>query len=132
MLSKKQRQEFYGVAGAAIALLVAYNVITADKAPLWMALVTALLWVSANITQITKATDAGRAAIYAVSVAAAGLLSGYGILGNEQVPLWLGLIAAALGTGTQVLGVRNATDDPGAGPGPGPQTLTFNEVDQGL
>jgi hypothetical protein len=112
-MNQKQRQALYVLAGAAIALLAAYGIVSEDKVPLWMSLVTSVLWVAANVTQIVKATDAGRAALYGLAVAAAGLLSGYGILADEKVPVWLAVVGAVLGLWTQILGVKNATpDDP--------------------
>lgn len=38
--------------------------------------------------------------LYPIAFAALVLLGGYGIIGEEQVPLWIALAGAALGTGT--------------------------------
>lgn len=43
LLTAKGRTWIYGVALAVIALLVGYQVLSSDQAPLWVALVTALL-----------------------------------------------------------------------------------------
>lgn len=53
--SAKGRAWLYGVALATIALLVGYQVLGAEQAPLWVALVTALLAV-APVTALRNLT----------------------------------------------------------------------------
>lgn len=55
-MSAAQRTALYAVAAAAVALLAAYRVITAEQAPLWLALATALLGVVAPVTAIRHVT----------------------------------------------------------------------------
>jgi hypothetical protein len=101
--------------------MAGYGLVSETTAPLWTSLVTSVLWVASNITQIAKATDAARAALYGLSVATAGLLAGYGILAEEKIPLWLGVIGAGLGLWSQFVAVKNATPDPSPGADPPPR-----------
>lgn len=38
--------------------------------------------------------------LYPIATAAALLLGGYGVIADEQIPLWIGLAGALLGTST--------------------------------
>jgi hypothetical protein len=55
-MNANQRKAVYGIALAVIALLVGYNVLAADKAPLWVALVTAVLAAAAPVTALRNIT----------------------------------------------------------------------------
>lgn len=52
--------------------------------------------------------------LYRVVTAVALLLAGYGIVSESDLPLWLGLAGAVLGTGTASVysPTRKAPDDP--------------------
>ena len=45
--------------------------------------------------------------IYTIVAAVIALLAAYGVLGPDEVPLWLALAAAVLGVGTNVLAAVN-------------------------
>lgn len=45
-------------------------------------------------------TQKQRAYLYRVTTAAGLIASAYGLISNDDLPLWLGLAAAVLGTGT--------------------------------
>ena len=48
-----------------------------------------------------------RAWIYRISVAAVPILTGYGLIEDSKAALWLGVIGAVLGFGTNVLASAN-------------------------
>ncbi|OFB44779.1 hypothetical protein BA059_02345 [Mycolicibacterium sp. (ex Dasyatis americana)] len=48
--TSRTRLWLYTVAAAVLAVLVAYKIIEADKVPLWLALVGAILSISGNVT----------------------------------------------------------------------------------
>lgn len=50
-----------------------------------------------------------RAWIYRISVAAVPVLTGYGVIEDSKAALWLGLIGAVLGFGTNVLASANTS-----------------------
>jgi peptidoglycan/LPS O-acetylase OafA/YrhL len=111
ILTAERRRWLYIIAGAVIALMLGYNVITENVAPLWLALIAAVLWALGNITAIINTDSTGRAAIYGVAVAVVGLLVAYRILTEQQAVLWLTVAAAVLGLGTQILATVNVNDD---------------------
>jgi hypothetical protein len=53
------RKAIYGVAIAAIALITAYGIVDPERAPLWIALVAALLGLAAPITALRNITPDG-------------------------------------------------------------------------
>jgi hypothetical protein len=55
-LTAARRKAIYALAAAVAALLVAYRVIAADAAPLWLALVSALLGVAAPSVALAHVT----------------------------------------------------------------------------
>ena len=55
-MNASTRTAVYGVALAVIALLVGYNVLADDKAPLWIALVSAVLAAAAPVTALKHIT----------------------------------------------------------------------------
>jgi hypothetical protein len=56
LMSREARKYLYTAAVAAMALLVAYDVISAESAPLWLALVTAVLGLAAPVTALANLT----------------------------------------------------------------------------
>lgn len=50
-----------------------------------------------------------RAWIYRISVAAVPLLTGYGMIEDSKAALWLGVVGAILGFGTNVLASANTS-----------------------
>lgn len=55
-LTKKRRQWIYAVALMVVPLLVAYDALEPDKAPLWLALAAAVLGVAAPATALANLT----------------------------------------------------------------------------
>lgn len=58
ILSRKGRATLYAVTIAAVGLLVAYNIVEPDKAPLWLALAAAVLGIAAPATALGNLTPA--------------------------------------------------------------------------
>ena len=56
LMTRQARKYLYTAAVAAMALLVAYDVISAQSAPLWLALVTAVLGLAAPVTALANLT----------------------------------------------------------------------------
>lgn len=52
-----------------------------------------------------------RAYLYRVALAALAVLAGYGLIGADEVPLWLTLIVALLGISSTGLAVKNTSTD---------------------
>ena len=53
-----------------------------------------------------------RAYIYRMALAVLGVLSLYGLIGPDDIPVWTGVIVAALGIGTSGLASVNTTRKP--------------------
>lgn len=53
-----------------------------------------------------------RAYVYRVALAVLGVLSLYGLIGPDEIPVWTGVIVAALGIGTSCLASVNTTRKP--------------------
>ena len=58
LMTRQVRKYLYGVTIAAVTVLVAYDVISGEAAPLWLALVAAVLGIVAPATAITHMTPA--------------------------------------------------------------------------
>lgn len=58
LMSRPVRKYLYAVTIAAVAVLVAYDVISGEAAPLWLALGAAILGIVAPATAITHMTPA--------------------------------------------------------------------------
>jgi hypothetical protein len=58
LMTRQVRKYLYGVTIAAVAVLVAYDVISGEAAPLWLALGAAVLGIVAPATAITHMTPA--------------------------------------------------------------------------
>lgn len=56
LMSRQARKYLYTAAVAAMALLVAYDVISPESAPLWLAFVTAVLGLAAPVTALANLT----------------------------------------------------------------------------
>lgn len=56
LMTRQARKYLYTAAVAAMALLVAYDVISPQSAPLWLALVTAVLGLAAPVTALANLT----------------------------------------------------------------------------
>lgn len=108
-LPDSTRLYLYGIAAAAVAALVVLGVVTDDAAPLWLALVGAILWAAGNITAIMHTTSVGRAALYGVGLAVLAVLAKYGIVDQTQIPVWGALLAAVFGVGTNALAAAKFT-----------------------
>ena len=52
-------------------------------------------------------TEAIRHRIYQIAFALIGALAFYGVIGADEIPVWLGVIVAVLGLGTNALAVKN-------------------------
>ena len=102
-LSAEARRYLYGIAAAVVAALLGLGIITAEQAPLWLAAAAAVLTAAGNLVAIANTTSVGRSALYGVALSAVALLVVYNILPGEQAPLWLGVLAALLGIGTNSL-----------------------------
>ena len=59
-----------------------------------------------------KLTEERRLWLYGVIIAAIAILSGYGILGPDEVPLWTALIVAVLGVGGPAVAAANVGREP--------------------
>ena len=55
-MNANQRRAVYAVAVAVIALMVARRLVTAEEAPLWLALIAALLTLPAPVTALKHIT----------------------------------------------------------------------------
>lgn len=55
-MNATQRTYVYGIAVAVLPILVAYGLLSADQAPLWLALVAALLAVGPNVLALRNIT----------------------------------------------------------------------------
>jgi hypothetical protein len=58
LMTRQVRKYLYAVTIAAVAVLVAYDVISGEAAPLWLALSAAVLGIVAPATAITHMTPA--------------------------------------------------------------------------
>ena len=58
LMTRQVRKYLYGVTIAAVTVLVAYDVISGEAAPLWLALGAAILGIVAPATAITHMTPA--------------------------------------------------------------------------
>ena len=58
LMTRQVRKYLYGVTIAAVTVLVAYDVISGEAAPLWLALSAAVLGIVAPATAITHMTPA--------------------------------------------------------------------------
>jgi len=58
LMTRQVRKYLYAVTIAVVAVLVAYDVISGDSAPLWLALGAAILGIVAPATAITHLTPA--------------------------------------------------------------------------
>jgi len=56
---------------------------------------------------MTRLTPAQRRAIYLVAAAVAAVLVAYGLISEDQVPVWLELVAAILGVAAPTVAVAN-------------------------
>lgn len=59
-----------------------------------------------------KFTEDRRLWLYGVIIAGVAILSGYGILGPDEVPLWTALIVAVLGVGGPAVAAANVGREP--------------------
>ena len=113
------RRRLYTAAGALLAILVALGLIRGDDAPLWLAVVDAVLALVvaglalANLNSDTWA--AFRLAVYGLVAAAGPALATVGIKLDERWPL---VITQLLTLAAAVLAVSNVTDDEPAAPPP--------------
>lgn len=57
-------------------------------------------------------TESTRLWLYGVIIAAVALLSGYGLLGADEVPLWTALVVAVLGVGGPAVAAANVGREP--------------------
>lgn len=53
--------------------------------------------------------ESTRAYLYRVSIAVQPILVGYGLLSDSNAALWLGLVGAVLGVGTNVAAAANTS-----------------------
>ena len=54
-------------------------------------------------------TESTRAYIYRIALAALAVLSLYGIIGPDEIPVWTGVVVAVLGIGTSALATKNTS-----------------------
>jgi len=54
-------------------------------------------------------TEATRGYVYRVSLALLAVLSLYGLIGPDEIPVWTGVIVAVLGIGTSALATKNTS-----------------------
>lgn len=54
--------------------------------------------------------------LYGVTAAVLAVLTVYGVVSEEQVPLWLSLAGAVLGIASPAVALGHVTPDPGAEP----------------
>lgn len=54
--------------------------------------------------------------LYGVTVAVLGLLAVYGVVSEDQVPLWLALAGAVLGIASPAMAMGHMSPDPGQEP----------------
>ena len=59
-----------------------------------------------------KFTEERRLWLYGVIIAAIAILSGYGLLGPDEVPLWTALVVALLGIGGPAVAAANVGREP--------------------
>ncbi len=95
-------------------LLVGYGVLTADKAQLWGALVTAVLGpVIAAFN--ARTVSAIRTAFYAVMGSTQALVVGYGLTTNAAIDHWMPLVVALVGAAAGGVAVANTDTTPADG-----------------
>lgn len=95
-------------------LLVTYGVLTADKAQLWAALVTAVLGPVIAAVQ-AHTVSAIRTGLYALLGAVQAVVVGYNLLSDAQFSTWLPLVVALVGTAAGGVAVANTDTTPAAG-----------------
>lgn len=106
------RRRIYTAAGAVLALLVVLGIIRGDDAPLWLAVVDAVLALTVaglalwNLNADTWA--AFRLAVYGLVATVGPALATVGIKLDERWPL---IITQLLTIAAAVLAVQNVTDD---------------------
>lgn len=54
--------------------------------------------------------------LYGVTVAVLAVLAGYGVVSDDQVPLWLALAGAVLGIASPAMALGHMSPDPGEEP----------------
>lgn len=54
--------------------------------------------------------------LYGVTVAVLAVLAGYGVISDDQVPLWLALVGAVLGIASPAMALGHMSPDPGEEP----------------
>lgn len=54
--------------------------------------------------------------LYGVTVAVLVILAGYGVISDDQVPLWLALAGAVLGIASPAMALGHMSPDPGVEP----------------
>jgi hypothetical protein len=54
-------------------------------------------------------SEATRAYIYRIALAVLAVLSLYGLIGPDEIPVWTGVIVAVLGIGTNILATKNTS-----------------------
>ena len=57
--------------------------------------------------------EATRAYIYRIALALLAVLSLYGLVGPDEIPVWTGVLVAVLGIGSAGLATKNTTTDKG-------------------
>lgn len=95
-------------------LLVGYGVFTADKAQLWVALVTAVLGPVIAAFQ-THAVSKIRTAFYALLGTGQAVVVGYGLTSTVQFDRWLPLVVALVGISAGSVASANTDTTPSAG-----------------
>lgn len=108
------RAALYALLPIVSTLLVGYGVLTADKATLWGALVTAVLGPVIAAAQ-THSVSAIRTAFYAVLGAAQAVVVGYGLTTDLQFARWMPLVVALVGIAGSTVAVANTDTTPSAG-----------------
>lgn len=108
------RAALYALLPIISTLLVGYGVFTADKAQLWVALVTVILGpVIAAFNARTVSTI--RTAFYALLTAAQALVVGYGLTTNAAIDYWMPLVVALVGGAAGSVAVANTDTTPADG-----------------
>lgn len=108
------RAALYALLPIFSTLLVTYGVLTADKAQLWAALVTAVLGPVIAAVQ-AHSVSTFRSAFYVLFGAVQALAVGYDLTSDAQFSTWLPLVVALVGTAAGGVAVANTDTTPAAG-----------------
>jgi hypothetical protein len=104
------RTYIYNVATAVTPLVVASGLISSEQAPLWLAVVAAVLAALPPVLSLfntTKDTPGARKALYGVAAVVLPLLVGYGMVSPDQSQMWLAVAGAVFAAAPSAVAREN-------------------------